>query len=95
MRRALAIVVAGLAIAGAVYLAHLNLNAHGYFACGRDVGSPYPISGICAPSTSHWVAERASWQKPVAILIAVLGVGAAIVVARSGSRTEPASGEPA
>lgn len=75
MRLAAAIVVAGVAIAGAAYLASLHL---GGIAPGDLLKPPH---------------ARAAWQIPVAILIAMLGVAAAVLIARPRSGVDVASGE--
>ena len=82
MRQALAIVLAGVALAGAVYLGSLNLHKHGHFHClgyGNGYGS---LARACAKGYGHWVAVRAVWQIPAAIVIASIGFGAAVAVAR-------------
>ena len=81
MRQGLAIVLAGIALAGAVYVGSVKLKAHGHFHCDTAGGS----SVICIPGTGHWTPARATWQLPVAIVIAAVGIGVAVVVARGGN----------
>jgi hypothetical protein len=82
MRRLLAVVIVLLAIAGASYLGSHKLESPDHYEYGGcpfyfTHGPPPP----CAPPT------RAAWQIPVAVLIAVVGLGAAITVA--GERPRP------
>ena len=86
MRHGLAIVLAGIALAGAVYLGSLHLNKHGHYQCNAVNGSGYGSGGVtmCDARTSYWTPDRAVWQIPLAIVIAALGLGAAAAVARPG-----------
>jgi hypothetical protein len=74
-----AIVLAVVAVAAAVVLGSLRLNPHG--AGSMNMGG---LNGVNAGQVA-WTAERASWQTPVAIVIAVLGLGAAVGVAAARS----------
>jgi len=76
MRQGLAIVIAGVAIAGAVYLGSAKLDAHGESHCSAL------ILTFCPRKDLRWTPTRATWQIPVAIVIAAVGTGAAVVVAR-------------
>jgi hypothetical protein len=78
VRRAFAIVVAGIALCGAAFLASADLTMHGHYHCDTQ-GAPI---GGCNPQGSYWVADRATWQIPVAIVIAAVGLGAAVLLAR-------------
>ena len=80
MRYGIAIALAAVAVAVAVALASLQLNPHGHQFI--NMGG---LTGVNAGQVT-WTAARAGWQVPVAIVIAVLGIGAATVVAyRRGS----------
>jgi hypothetical protein len=79
VRRALAIVVAGIAFSGAVFLAIAELTLHGHYHCDTQ-GAPPGYQ--CNLQSSYWVADRAAWQIPVAIVLAAIGLGAAILIAR-------------
>ena len=68
--------LAGVAIAGAVYFASLKLDPHGHIDCTPN------YSGGCVPGTFGWKPKRATWQIPIAIVIAAVGIGAAVAVAR-------------
>jgi hypothetical protein len=86
VRRALVVVVAGIALIGAAFLATAHLTVHGHYHCdprGALAGSK------CNLYHSYWVADRAAWQIPVAIVIVVaVGVGAAVLL-RRGKRPDP------
>ena len=82
MRQLLAVMVAVLAVSGTAYLvSHKLSNPDHYSAVGRGLcnrpsygelmGGPPP----CSPPT------RAAWQIPIAIVIAAVGLGAAVKVA--------------
>jgi hypothetical protein len=78
LRRAALVVVAGIALSGAAFLATAKLTLHGHYHC--DLRGALPDK--CNPYHSYWVADRAAWQLPVAIVIAAVGVGAAILLRR-------------
>lgn len=83
VRNGLAIITAGVALAGAAYLGSLNLNKHGHFHCLGFGNGGAALARSCANGgIGSWVAERAAWQIPVAIVIASLGLGAAVALAR-------------
>ena len=81
VRQMLAVVIALLAIAGAVYLVSHKLSNPDHYAYGSCFHGPFGIThGIiqfhgCNPPT------RAVWQIPLAAVLAILGLGAAVVVA--------------
>jgi hypothetical protein len=79
VRRALAILLAGIALGAAAFLANADLTMHGHYHCDTR-GAP---TGECNLQGSYWVADRAVWQIPVAIVIAAVGLGAAILLVRS------------
>jgi hypothetical protein len=81
VRLALAIVVAGIALGGAAFLAGADLIMHGHYHCDTQ-GAPI---GECNLQGSYWVADRAAWQIPVAVVIAVVGLGAAVLLVRKNS----------
>ena len=85
VRRALAIAVAGIALIGATFLATANLTLHGHYHCDPR-GAPPGFK--CNLYRSYWVADRAAWQIPVAIMIGAVGLGAAILLAR-GKKSDP------
>ena len=85
MRQALAVVVAAIALAGAAFLASADLVMHGHYYCDTQGAPP----GECILQGSYWVADRAAWQIPVAILIGAVGLGAAFLLART---RKPAKG---
>jgi hypothetical protein len=80
VRAGVAIVLAGLALAGAVYLGSLRLaEGHGYCT---GISTGFGLRGGCATDDWKHVRRRAGWQIPAAIVIAAVGLGAAVVVAR-------------
>jgi hypothetical protein len=85
VRGALAIVVAGVALFGATFLATADLTLHGHYHCDAQGAQP---GYQCNLQRSYWVADRAVWQIPVAIVIAAVGLGAAILLAR-GKKSDP------
>ncbi len=85
VRWALVVVVAGIALTGAAFLATAHLTLHGHYHCDPR-GAPAEFK--CNPNYSYWVADRAAWQIPVAIVIAAVGVGAAVLLRRS-KRPDP------
>ncbi|HLX33313.1 MAG TPA: hypothetical protein VKR79_11195 [Gaiellaceae bacterium] len=78
MRRAVAIVTVGVALAGSVYLASLNLNPHGRFLGCKGVITGF--GSTCGSRPAVWEANRAVWQIPVAIVIMALGLATAVVI---------------
>jgi hypothetical protein len=73
-RQALAIIIAVLAIAGAVYLVSNKLNNPDHYRYG---GCPFKFTQEplpCSPPT------RAAWQIPLAIVLAAVGLGAGIAI---------------
>jgi hypothetical protein len=78
-RRLLAVTIAVVAITGTAYLGSHKLSKHGdyaYGSCGFQSGVQIVRSGdFCGPPT------RGAWQVPLALVIAVLGLGAAVAVA--------------
>ena len=91
MRLALAIVVAGVAVANAVYFGSLKLNSQGHYHCvgSFSTGSRSGYIPTCRPTANTillyvWTPKRARavWQLPLAIVIAAVGFGAAVMVAR-------------
>lgn len=77
LKNALAIVVCGVALAGAAFLGAAQFKYHGHYHC-------YPGSavGSCDSRYSYWTVGRAWWQIPAAILVAVAGVTAAVALVR-------------
>jgi hypothetical protein len=77
LTKVLAIVVSGVALAGAAFLGVAQLKYHGHYHC-------YPRStvGSCDVRYSYWTVGRAWWQIPAAILVAVVGVTAAVALTR-------------
>jgi hypothetical protein len=71
--------VAGIALSGVAFLATADLTLHGHYHCDPQ-GAPPGFK--CNLNQSYWVADRAAWQIPVAIVIAAVGVGAAILLRR-------------
>jgi|tagenome__1003787_1003787.scaffolds.fasta_scaffold20880924_3 hypothetical protein len=82
MRQVFAIVIAVLAIAGTAYLVSNRLSnpdhyqPYGGGVCADQVYIMSPVQGgrPCRPPT------RATWQVPLAVAIAILGLGAAVKV---------------
>jgi hypothetical protein len=77
MRSVLATVLAGVTLAGAVFLGTSHLKMQGHYHC-----APSQVTGSCDPFNSYWVVGRFVWQIPVAIVIGAVGLAAAVVVAR-------------
>ncbi len=73
MRQGVAIVVAGVAIAGAVYFGSLKLDPHGPAHCAARI-----VLVTCPSYDIRRTSKRATWQIPVAIVIAAVGLGAAV-----------------
>ena len=77
VRQLLAVVIAVLALAGAVYLGSHKLNNPDQYQYGTCFSQSFVYNArppACSPPT------RAAWQIPVAILIGTVGLGAAAVV---------------
>ncbi|MGH3053502.1 MAG: hypothetical protein ACRDL7_00815 [Gaiellaceae bacterium] len=79
VRRLLAIFIAVLAIAGAAYLGSHKLSNpshYEYGGCPSHFGTTFISPGhrLCSPPT------LAAWQIPLAVVIALGGLGAAFVV---------------
>ena len=77
VRQLLSIIIAVLAVAGAVYLGSHKLSNPDHYRYGgcfsqNFINHGWPLQ--CSPPT------RAAWQIPVAILIGTVGLGAAAVV---------------
>lgn len=68
LKRTFAIVVAGVALAGAAFLGTAHLEMHGHYHC-----YPGPTDGSCVLRYSYWEVGRAWWQIPAAIVLAVVG----------------------
>jgi hypothetical protein len=77
--------VAGIAFFGAAFLATADLTMHGHYHCARQGALP---GAPCNLQDSYWVADRAAWQIPVAIVIAAVGFGVATLLAR-GRKSDP------
>jgi hypothetical protein len=75
LKKALAIVVGGVALAGAAFLGTAQLKYHGHYHC-----EPGSTVGSCDLRYSYWTVGRAWWQIPAAILVAVVGVTAAVAL---------------
>jgi hypothetical protein len=78
MRQLLAITIALLAVAGAFYLSGHKLNNpdHYRFAGCPSQGFVYhDVPPPCMPPT------RAAWQIPLAVMVTLIGLGAAVTVA--------------
>jgi len=71
----LAILLAGVTLAGAVFLGTAHLKMHGHYHC-----APSPGLFGCDPRDSYWVVGRFMWQIPVAIVIGAVGLGGALAV---------------
>lgn len=78
IRALLAVLVSSVALAAAVFLGVAHLNRHGNYHC--DHIPSYP--GTCYPGTSYWVVGRYVWQIPVAVVVGVVGFGAAFALLR-------------
>ena len=77
MRKALAVVVCGVALAGAAFLGISELKYHGVYHC-----YPGPTPGTCDVRYSFWTVSRFWWQIPAAIVIAIVGAALAVVLAK-------------
>ena len=87
MRTALAIVVGAAALAGAAFLGVAHLKLHGHYHCTPGSG---PAAGSCDLQYSYWTVGREWWQIPAAVLLAVVGIGAAFVLLKGLPRRSPA-----
>lgn len=87
VRKALAVVVGGVALIGAAFLGVAHLKLHGHYHCNPGSG---PTVGSCALQYSYWTVGRAWWQIPAAILLAAAGIGAAVALWRGVPRPRPA-----
>ena len=79
-RRLLAVIIAVLAIAGTAYLISHKLSNPDHYAYG-SCGDQGPIQLFHAGDSYCSQPTRATWQIPLAVVIAILGSGAAIAVA--------------
>jgi hypothetical protein len=76
--------LAAVAVAAAVVLGSLPLNPHGHEFL--NMGG---LDGHIHGPAVIWTGARAAWQIPVAVVIAVLGIGAAVAVANRRSPVVP------
>jgi hypothetical protein len=67
LKRTLAIIAAGVGLAGAAFLGTAHLETHGHYHC-----YPGPTDGSCVLRYSYWEVGRAWWQIPAAIVLAVV-----------------------
>jgi hypothetical protein len=74
---ALAIVLSGVALAGAAFLGAAQLEYHGHYHC-----YPGPTAGSCDVRYSYWTVGRAWWQIPAAIVVALVGLAAAVALTK-------------
>jgi len=77
LRKALAVVVWGVALAGAAFLGAAHLKDHGVYHC-----YPGATPGTCDVRYSYWTVGRFWWQIPIAIVIALAGAAVAVVLAK-------------
>jgi hypothetical protein len=78
LKQTLAILVSGVALLGAVFLAVVHLKTHGHYHCDPIPGLP----GRCFARTSYWVVGRYAWQIPVAVAVGLAGLGATLALTR-------------
>jgi hypothetical protein len=78
VRYVLAIILAAIALGGAVFLASAHLKTHGHYHCVTTTGTP----GSCDHAYSYWVVGRFWWQIPAAIVIAAVGLGGVVALTR-------------
>jgi hypothetical protein len=83
MRYAIAIVLVAAAVVAAVVRGSLHLGPHVLFEKFNSGG----LGGHIRGPRVHSEYERAGWQIPVAIVIGVLGIGAAVAVVARGRRS--------
>ena len=88
VKKVVAILVVIVALNTAAFLAASHLNYHGHYHCNPGPG---PRAGSCALRYSYWTVGRAWWQIPAAILVAVAGLGVAIVLVK---RSAPSADQP-
>jgi hypothetical protein len=82
VRQVLAITIALLAAAGAGYLVSHRLSNPDHYAYGSCFHGPYTIvHGLIIQHGSCNPPSRAAWQIPLAVALAILGLGAAVAVA--------------
>jgi hypothetical protein len=75
VRYAAAVILAGVTLGGAVYLGSLRMDTRTLHS--RDCSRLYlPLLATCGPN------QRAAWQLPLAVVIAGLGLLAAVGVTR-------------
>jgi hypothetical protein len=81
LKQALAILVSGAALLGAVFLAVAHLKMHGHYHCD-------PVPGFlprrCFARTSYWVVGRYAWQIPMAVAVGLVGLGATLALTKGG-----------
>ena len=75
LKQAPAILVSGVALAGAVFLGVSHLKYHGHYHC-----YPGPTGGSCDLRYSYWTVGRVWWQIPAAIAVGLVGFGAAVAL---------------
>ncbi|MGZ4390524.1 MAG: hypothetical protein ACXVRK_00160 [Gaiellaceae bacterium] len=77
MKKALAIAVSESRWPGAAFLGAAQLKYHGHYHC-----YPGPTEGSCDLRYSCWTVGRAWWQIPAAIVVAVVGLAAAVALTK-------------
>jgi len=77
LKLALVILVSAVTLAGAAFLAAAQLEYHGQYHC-----FPGPVPGSCDVRYSYWTVGRAWWQIPAAIVVGVVGLGAAVALVK-------------
>jgi hypothetical protein len=80
MRKAVALLVAVVALGGAVSFGSLHLDSHGNYPACRNAPDLVLLSP-CAP------ASRGDWQFLIAVAIAAVGLGAAVGVMKRTQET--------
>jgi hypothetical protein len=83
VRAAVAVLVVGVAVAGAVYFNSLKLGSHRVVR-SSSTGSSYidPYGFGSDAGTYERVSAHASWQLPISILIGTLGVAGGLAILR-------------